>query len=268
MRPVASCVLRNLAAIGPALAVALGAMNAHAGNPRPLFEPTDLDLENPGTLQVDTQLGELRGPDAARAVVPDFEFDLGLARNVELDVDSQYAIEGPSARGFTWDRPGPDNLWVASKLGLWDAHDGARRRAWAIGVQLGPKIPIAHGARGVGYEGLVLVERSVGEMHLVLNLGALIDPGSGVSTGRSEGIEGGVDVNLPLNKSASLTLLGEFGGVRFLSDDRHQLHATAGLSWAATKSTDLSLIGLKGLLSGGDRYGVLAGIAQRFSLWD
>lgn len=259
---------RRASAIVLAVAIAAASTHARAAGPRPLFEPTDLELEDPGTLEVDAQFGGLRGPDATRAVMPDFELDLGITRNFEIDIDSGYAIEGPHAHGFTWDRPGPDNLWVASKLGLWDAHDGLRHRAWAFGLQVGPKLPIAHGSKGVGYEGLMLVDRSLGDMHLVLNLGAIIDPGTEVSHGRAAGIEAGLDVSMPVSKRAALTMLGELGGVRFVSSDRHQLHATAGLSWGATKSTDLSLIGLKGFLSGGERYGVLIGIAQRFTLFD
>jgi hypothetical protein len=198
--------------------------------------------------------------------MPDVEVDIGLTRNVEVDIDGQYSIEGPRAGGYRLDRPGPDNLWVASKLGLWDAREPLRNRAWALGLQLGPKIPIAHAARGAGFEGLVLLGRTIGQSHIAMNLGAVVDPGQSVSRGRASGIEGGLDVSVPVDRRGVWTVLGEVGGVRFLSKEAHQLHCTAGVSWAAGKSTDVSLIGLLGLLSGGDRYGVLMGVAQRFSV--
>lgn len=240
---------------------------AGAARPRPLFEPTDLELEEPGTVELDAQIGEIRGTDAAKASLPDFEIDIGLGRNAELDIDGQYAIEGPGAHGFKLDRPGPDNLWLASKLGLWDERSSSGAKALAFGVQFGPKFPFASGNKGVGCEGLLLLAGTMGEAQLVLNAGALVDPGTGVSSGRPAGLEGGMDLSVVVSKRGSLSVLGELGGVRFLSRDAHQLHATAGLSWGVSKSLDLTLIGLKGLLSGGDRYGVLLGIAQRFELY-
>ncbi|MBI5534041.1 MAG: hypothetical protein HY898_15070 [Deltaproteobacteria bacterium] len=258
----------HTAVLASAAVAALSPAAAQAASPRPLFEPTDLELEDPGTFQLDTQLGVLRAMDSTKTVLPDLELDIGLSRNVELDLDGQYAIEGPSSRGFDWSRPGPDNLWLASKIGLLDWRDSARNRAWALGMQMGPKIPFARDTKGAGFEGLVLFGRSWGDAHVVLNLGALIDPGLEVSRGRPAGIEGGVDVSLPIGGRTALTFLGEVGGVKFVSRDPHQLHVTAGLSWAATKSTDVSLIGLKGLLSGGDRYGALLGLAQKFSLFE
>ena len=216
-------------------AVAVLASGQLVAAPRPLFEPTDLELEEPGMVQLDTQVGELRGQDASRAVVPDVEVDIGLTRNVEVDIDAQYAIEGPGARGFQLNRPEPDNLWVASKMGLWDARDPLRNRAWALGLQLGPKIPMAPQAKGAGFEGLVLLGRRIGQSHIAINLGAVLDPGQQVSRGRTSGLEGGVDVSIPVDKQAVWTVLGEVGGVRFLSNDRHQLHCTAGISWAAGK---------------------------------
>lgn len=247
--------------------VLIPAQAAAATRSRPLFEPTDLELEDPGTMEVDAQVGELRSPDAAKAVVPDFEVDIGLGRNAELDIDGQYAIEGPGVHGFKLDKPGPDNLWIASKLGLFDERSAAHDRAFALGVQFGPKIPLAPGNKGVGCEGLVLIAGTLDHAQLVFNAGALLDPGTEIASGRPAGIEGGVDLSVGLGKNKALTVLGELGGVRFLSRDAHQFHATAGLSWSVSHSLDLSLIGLKGLLSGGDRYGVLLGVAQRFELF-
>jgi len=51
------------------------------------FEPTDLELEEPGTTELDLEIGHMRGQDAARVITPDFEVDLGLAKWLEIDVD-------------------------------------------------------------------------------------------------------------------------------------------------------------------------------------
>jgi hypothetical protein len=259
--------LRRLPICAAAWIVVVAASGtARSAGPRPLFEPTDLELEEPGTVQLDAQIGQLRGQDASKVVLPDFEIDLGLSRNVEFDIDGQYAIEGPGARGFRLDRPGPDNLWLCTKLGLLDIRQD-NIRSWAFGVQLGPKVPVAHGNHGAGYEGLLLLSRSVGRLQAVVNFGALIDPGVSVSRGRPAGVEAGLDLNVLLSKRYALNALGELGGVRFVSKDAHQLHATVGISWGASSATDISLIGMKGLLSGGDQYGLLVGLAQRISLF-
>ena len=217
-------------------------------------------------LDVDLQLGAVRGDVPWRLVVPDVELDLGISRTVELDVDGAYAIAGTDDGRFTLDHPAPDNIWLAAKLGLYDSRETGATTAWAMGVQLGPKVPLAPEAHGVGYEALVLVGRTWGASHLVLNLGAIVDPGAQISTQRPAGLEGGVDLDLALGQSA-FSLTGELGGVRFFSADPHQLHATAGVTWAANDKLDISAIGLIGLLSGGDQRGILLGISPKFVVW-
>src|ERR1051325_5558745 len=101
----------------------------------PRFEPTDLEVEHPGVAEVDLQMGPVRGTDDWRVVAPDFELDLGLTDAIELDLDGAYA--------FT---TGADNLWPSIRVALGDWHNRSTDRAWAIGVQAGPKIPLAGGA--------------------------------------------------------------------------------------------------------------------------
>ena len=115
---------------------------AHA-NRHPQFEPTDLELEDPGTMELDLQFGFVKGTDAHRLVLPDFEFDLGLLENLELDVDGTYSIAGqPDGKPIFLDHSAPDNLWVSAKVGLYDGRDDAKH-AWAFGLQVGPKLPTA-----------------------------------------------------------------------------------------------------------------------------
>jgi hypothetical protein len=228
---------------------------------RPLFEPTDLEMEEPGVVEVDLQFGPVHA-DAWKLVVPDAEIDVGLFPALELDIDGAYAIEGADGRRFTLDHPAPDNLWVAAKVGIADWHAGSR--ATAVGAQVGPKLPVARDAHAVGAEGLLLVSEVWGESHVVLNLGALVDPR--IMAERPRGFEGGIDLALSLGpKGWSLT--SELGGVHFFSHDANQLHATAGVAWSPTDSLELSVVGLVGLLSGGDRLGLLFGISPKFALW-
>lgn len=97
------------------------------------------------------------------------------------------------------------------------------------------------------------------------NVGGLVDPGSAVASGRPVGIEGGLDVSVDL-RGTRLSVSGELAGVRFFSADPHELHATAGLTWATTSALDISLVGLLGWLRGGDRAGVLLGVSPKFTL--
>jgi hypothetical protein len=235
---------------------------------RPLFEPTDLEMEDAGKLEVDLQFGVVRGEGPWRAAVPDAELDVGLAPGVELDIDGAYAIEGADDGPLAFDHAGPSDLWVCAKLGLYDDDDDeAPGSGWAIGGQIGPKLPTGRESHGVGYEGLFLVGRRWGgDSHLVLNVGGLVDPGAAVGSGRPVGVEGGVDVSVDLH-GTHFSLSGELAGMRFFSADAHQLHATAGVTWATTEALDVSLVGLVGFLRGGDRGGVLLGVSPKFALW-
>ena len=56
------------------------------------FEPTDLELEEPGTTELDLETGFARSQDAWRAVAPDYELDLGLGFMISdiLQVDGTF----------------------------------------------------------------------------------------------------------------------------------------------------------------------------------
>jgi hypothetical protein len=117
---------------------------------RPRFEPDDLELEQPGVVEVNLQAGVIQSRSGPyRVVVPDLELDIGVLRNVEIDLDWTYAIEQP------FDHSAGDNVWLSAKLGLLDVPDGPHR-SWALGVQLGPRSGAAPGAHGIGFEGLAI----------------------------------------------------------------------------------------------------------------
>lgn len=241
------------------------ATNAHARK-HPRFEPTDLELERAGSLEIDLQLGLIKGRDASRVVVPDFELDLGILSGVELDIDGAYALEGAPSDGPTLlDHQAPDNLWLSAKLGIADWHDDAMQSAWAIGAQAGPKLPVAADNHGVGVEGLVLVGHMAGALHVVLDLGALVDPREGVGP-RPVGLEAGIDLELELVPD-TWSLLGELGGVYYTSPDDDQLATTAGVQYSPSPAIDLSLVTMVGLAAGSDTFGVLFGVSPKVSIW-
>jgi hypothetical protein len=231
---------------------------------RPLFEPTDLELEETGVTEIDLQIGAVRSQGPWRAVLPDFELDVGFLPWLELDLDGAYAIEGPSTGPFSFDHAAPDSLWPSLKVGVYDDHDGVTGRAGAFGFQVGPKLPVAAGAHGVGVESLLLFGYVVRQLHLVLNAGGFIDPSPDAMSGRPIGIELGLDLELDLGDTNRFSLTGEVSGVVFMSSDPNQLLATSGFTWSVTKSLDLSVVGLWGFLAGSDRYGVLLGVSPKF----
>jgi hypothetical protein len=239
---------------------------------RPLFEPTDLELENPGTVEADGQVGLIRSPEGGpwRVVVPDLELDFGVTRRFELDVDLTYSIEEDPPGSHDFNTPAPENLWFAAKVGIYDwvdDDDPGGVSAWALGAQVGPRLPVAPGAHGLGAEGLFLLGHVVGPAHLVLNAGAFVDPAPAPESARPVGLEVGLDLDCDLDASGHFSVTSELAGVRFLSADPHQLSATLGPAWSPVPATQLSLVGLYGLLGGSDRYGVLVGLSQKIRLF-
>jgi len=201
-------------------------------------------------------------------VVPDFELDVGILPNLEFDLDGSYAIEGvPVGKTgpLVLDHQLPDNLWPSIKLGLWDHHDEVSDDAWAIGVQLGPKLPLAPDSSGIGFEALALLGRNAGALHAVLQVGGLVDPRVGTAP-RPAGIEGGLDLQIDLVKDR-WALLGELGGLYYFSPDAHQLAATAGIQYSVTAKLDVSVVAMAGFASGSDPYGLLFGVSPKFRLW-
>ena len=256
---------RFLALVGFAF---VGAIAGHAVAKRPHrhpFEPTDLELDDPGTLDIDHQTGWVHGEGDSgnRLVLSDFELDLGLRNDVELDLDGAFGFDnyGTSAQRLTG-----EPLWTAMKLGFGDDHDdGGTSFAW--GMQLGPRIPTLNSGRGIGYEALVLVGISQRRAHWVANLGGFIDPGAEIGSGRPTAALGGLDLDLDLDERNTFSLLGELGAGYYLSSDPHDLHATAGIDWSPAKWLDLSLVGFAGFLPNGDRLGAFLGASPKLALF-
>jgi hypothetical protein len=231
------------------------------------FEPTDLDLQRSGSLEIDTQVGYMAGASAERLVVPDFEASLGLTSNVELEVDGAYAREGTDGRRFTNDHSAPDNLWISSKLAFADWRDDENDRAWTLGAQLGPKLPLANETRGPGYEALLLFGRTDHRVHAVLNLGGFVDPMDRGTRRRPVAGEGGLDFTLDLDAQGIWSITAELGGTLYTAEGPHEAHGTCGIVWGVSEALDLSVVGVLGLLGDGDRGGVMLGVTPRFALW-
>lgn len=225
---------------------------------RSRFEPTDLELEDAGVVELDLQVGTMRG-DPRRFFVLDWELDLGLSSRVELGVDGAVSWVGDAGQPSTrvW-----DPLWVSTKIGVFDARDDEKHTAWAFGVQLGPRLAV-QGARGIGAEGLLLLGRTVRSVTVVANAGLLVDART-VDLPRAVAAQVGLDATWAL--SEAWALLGEIAGQRFFTDDPHQLAATVGLA-RTTEWCDFSLVGFAGFLTPGDRFGVLLGVSPKLRVF-
>ena len=232
------------------------------------FEPTDLELEDPGTCELDFETGLVRSQDPWRVAAPDFELDLGLTRWLEVDVDGAYAVEGAPGKPFTFDHAAPDPLWPSVKVGVVDLVDEQATSTYALGAQLGPKLPTFSGGHGVGVEGLLLGGVGLGGTQFSFNLGGFVDPAPARQSPRPVAVEAGITWDQDLNKSGSCAISTDLSGVVFASHDPAQLQAAFGPVYTATKWLDLSLTGLVGFLPGSDRYGLLFGFSPHFGVWN
>ncbi len=250
------------------VSAALAWLPARAGaTPRPRFEPTDLEWEDAGIAELDLQLGPVRGQGPWRIVVPDFELDLGLLPWLELGLDGAYAVEGPETGPFSLDHSAPDALWLSVKVGVYGIEDNGGAFAAGLGFQVGPKLPVAAGAHGLGVESLILSGGTIGRVTAVVNFGGFVDPAPDATSGRQIGLEAGLDLQFRLDDRDRFGLTGELGGTHFVSPDPDQLQATLGFVWSVRATLDLSLTGLVGSLSGGDRYGLLLGVSPKLRVF-
>lgn len=232
------------------------------------FEPTDFDLAPTGGVEVDLQMGAVEGESGARVVAPDVEASVSIASRAAIEVDTTYGIDESTHPNFL------DNTWLSLRLGVvdWrdDPDDEDRPEAWVLGVQAGPRIPTLPGVRAFGAEGLAIAGRNERRVHVFVQAGAISDSPATDVHGRLTrpfGVEGGIDADVDLDGREVWSLKMELGGTRFFSPHQHELHTTAGFACQVTPWLEVSLIGIAGLLSQGDRYGVLAGVAPSFSLF-
>jgi hypothetical protein len=249
-----------------ALIVALVAItsSARAVPQRRLFEPDDLELEDPGTLDIDLQVGPLRGDSSGknRVILPDFEIGLGLLPNVQLELDGTFSLDelGGARRHFTG-----DPLWIATKLGLFDQQD-QQGNVWAVGLELGPRVPTLDTA-GIGYGAVALLGFSRRGFHLVMNAGGLIDPGDTLQAEHPRSVVLGLDLDAELDRRKKWSLQSELGGAYYFSPDPHELTFTVGATYAVTPKLDVSATALAGFLPGTDHAGLLLGVSPQFDLW-
>jgi hypothetical protein len=265
MRRVLGVLVVLLVVGSSASALAKARTRVHRRATRRLFEPSHLQLQPPGMLQLDLQMGVIQGASAARMSLPDAELSLGLASWLEFDVTGSLALEGRPGHSLAYDHIYRDNVWTAFKVALFDYTPSPSSGGFGLGLQLGPKWPVTQGVHDVGIEGLLLASWCSQRACLSLGAGGLADPVHDDGSGRSHGVEGGTDVAWFLDGRQRWSLLGSVGFVLFTSRDPNQVNGTFGVGFTPNQSWSFSLMTLGGL-PGSDRYGLLFGVSPSMQL--
>lgn len=256
--------LRSRALLAAALVLVAGPAAGRLKRRVPTFEPTDLDLEDTHVLELDMQVGVVFRDQApkTRVFVPDYEIDYGLTERVELDVDGAVALDHEDGHWVGT----ADPLWTCVKLGLWsDQNELHPAKVYALGVQLGPRLPTTAHSYGTGFGAVLLAARMAAPWHVILNAGGVLEPLDHTDPRRSAAVLGGVDFDYDLDRANRWSLLAELGGSYSLGPDPHDVHTTLGVDFASADWLDLSLVGYYGFLPGGDRAGIFLGFAPKLA---
>lgn len=230
---------------------------------RPRFEPTDVEFEAPGVMELDVQVGAMlaRQGHVSRLMAPDYELDLGLLPRVELDLDGAVRVDrGPSTLVV-------EPTWVAAKLRLHELQldDGLGHASLAL--QLGPRLPGLRSGAGLGFAGLVLLGQSWQRLHSVVNVGAIVDPGPEITGARPRAVLLGLDATVDLGAPGTpWALVAQLASAVSLGADPHEMHGTIGVAWSPDSDLTLSCVGLAGSFASGDTAGLLLGVSTKLSL--
>lgn len=243
----------------------LGAAPAYARRRVTTFEPTDLSEQEPGKLELDLQTGATwhDGSPAHRISAPDFELNLGLMRQVELDLDGAFFVPvgAPGALHA-------DDLWTSLKVGIATIRDQEEpTQRLSVGMQLGPRLPFQQDSRGLGYSALFLAGYTRRGSTVAVNAGFTAETEDRSVARHAMHADLGLDLNMALNGKQTWALLGELGGSMFVTRDPHDVHATVGVQSSAWAFADLSLVAYGGPLAGTDRAAILLGFNPHFRVW-
>lgn len=227
---------------------------------RARFEVGTLEVEKPGALAIDAELGSIYGDgeDGLRLLLPDFELDLGVTEWLELDIDGGFTLLRLKERDQQWVG---EPVWSALRFDLYSAEQEHTGRTFGIGLQLGPRWPSVRNVAGVGFAGLALVGGGTRSFHAVANLGSTID------RGQPPALNYGVSLELELPVGRKWALIGQVAGAHYFGGEHDQLFVNLGVSSELNEALELSLFALGGPAYQGDRFGLLAGMTYRSELW-
>jgi len=250
------------AALGVALL--LLPARAYARIFRARFEPETLELQDPGKLEIDVQMGGLYGDgvDGNRIIVPDLEIDLGLTDWLEIDIDGAFSITQVATPEVGL---GGDPLWVSARVEVLNLEDEEGRN-FGIGLQLGPRFQTVDNARGVGLGSLLLVGGGTKTLHGVVNLGFFMDREQATAIAYGAGVE------WEFERRHKWSLQGQLAGAHYFGKtngdtDKDQTFLLAGVGREISETLQLALLALTGPFAKGDRLGLMAAVTWDHQLW-
>jgi hypothetical protein len=227
---------------------------------RARFEVGTLEVEKPGALAIDGQLGATYGDgsDGSRLVVPDFELDIGLLKWLELDIDSAYSLVQLESGEREWVG---EPVWTALRFDLYSWEREETGRTFGVGLQVGPRFPNLRNLGGVGFAGLLLFGGGTRTFHVVANVGGTVE------LAHAFGLIYGVGFQQELSDEHKIALVGQLAAITYFDDSPNQLLLSVGAQKALNEELEVQLVVLGGPAYEGDRIGVLAGATYRHGLW-
>jgi hypothetical protein len=231
---------------------------------RARFEPDTLELQQPGNLEIDWQMGGLYGDgvDGSRAIIPDLELDLGLTDWLEVDIDGAFSL---TQLGGPHTQIGGDPLWTSLRFELLNVDDDEGDE-FGIGLQVGPRFRTFDNAKGVGLGSLLLIGGGSKRLHAVANIGAFLD------RDQAYAIAFGGDLEYDLERKHKWSLQAQLAGAHYFGDthgddDPDQIFILAGFGAQVSESLELSMLLLTGPFARGDRIGALVDATWDHKLW-
>ncbi len=223
---------------------------------RARFETEPLEIELPGEVEVDSQLGAYYGDgqDGSRLVTPDMEIDVGVLSWLEIDLDAALSVTHIGGSEV----PAGDPIWLSLRFDAINWKDPETQANLGVGLQVGPRLPSIHTPNAVGLAALVLIGGGTRELHIVGNAGAVFD------REQSAGIVYGLDLDYELARTWSL--LGSAAAAHYFGDPSQALIAV-GAGYKPSERLQLSLLAVTGPFVRGDRGGCLFGASYSLKAW-
>lgn len=227
---------------------------------RARFRPNTLELQDPGQLEIDSELGGVYGDgqDGTRTPVPDFEVGLGVFDWLELNLDSSFSETQLGTQNKFVGEP----IWLSGRFDVYSFDDKKTGNNFGIGAQVGPRLPNVGNALGVGVAAVGLIGGGSQTFNVVLNTGSTLD------AGQSFALTYGLDLEYKLTLRRKWTLNGEIAGAHYFGGGApDQLLVNAGFGLVINDDVELALLLLTGPVYRGDRVGLLVDLTYDFHLW-
>lgn len=228
---------------------------------RARFRPNTLELQDPGQLEIDSEMGGIygNGQDGTRTPAPDFELGLGVLDWLEVNIDSSFSETqlGTQNKQFVG-----EPIWLSGRFDVYSFEDKKTGSTFGIGAQVGPRLPNIGNARGVGVAGVGLIGGGTQAFNVVLNAGSTFDASQSVA------VTYGLDLEYKLKRRRKWTLDGEIAGAHYFGGGApDQLLLNVGFGLFVNDDLQLALLLLTGPVYRGDRVGLLVDVTYDVQLW-